>query len=186
MFLFENTAQVFNDPWPHLVINNALPEDVANYMRDHFPEPGPSEKEQKYNQRRGGFIDDKVYDDFRLLHQLKADDIFEIVDNAFGDLTTDEYCLSDFTYRKQPPQWPPVLIKDWHTDLPDKKYHAMLYLGSGQGGWYELLDKRRNIEKRYPYEHNRLIVWRNTDDTFHRFWSSDNCRQTIGFAIEYK
>ena len=186
MFLLKNTPTFHKDPWPHLVINNVLPEDVANYMLEHFPEPGPSEKEQKYNQRRGGFIDDKVYDEFRLVNQLMSDEIFEIVDDAFGDLTTDEYTLSDFTYRKQPPQWPPVLLKDWHTDLPNKKYHAMLYLGNGDGGWFELRDEKRNFEKRYAYIHNRMILWRNDDDTLHRFWSSNNCRHTIGFAIEYK
>lgn len=186
MFLIENTVQVYKDPWPHLVINNVLPKDVASYMLQFFPNPGPSEKEQKYNQRRGGYWDDPVFTLFQKTNQQRQEELFEIVDDAFGDLTTDEYTLSDFTFRKEPPQWPPVLLKDWHTDLPNKKYHAMLYLGNGDGGWLEMRDEKRNFEKRYAYIHNRMILWRNADDTLHRFWSSNNSRQTIGFAIEYK
>lgn len=186
MYLLKNTAQVYKDPWPHIVINNVLPEDVANYMLNKFPDPGPSAKEQKYNQRRGGYKDDPTFANFELENELAKVCLFEDIDDAFNDLTTDEYTLSDFTYRKQPPQWPPVLLKDWHTDLPNKKYHAMIYLGEGNGGWLEMRDEKRNLEKRYEYTHNRMILWRNADDTLHRFWSSDNCRHTIGFAIEYQ
>lgn len=185
MFLLKNTPHVHNDPFPHFVIDNALPEDVASYMLDNFPDAGPSAKEQKYNQVRGGYKDDAVFASFESLNDLMQDDIFELVDDAFTDFTTDQYTLSDFTYRKEPPQWPPVLLKDWHIDQPNKKYHAMVYLGDGDGGWLEMRNDKRNIEKRYEYTHNRLIMWRNDADALHRFWTSNNSRHTIGFAVQY-
>lgn len=186
MFLFTNPYLLHKDPWPHLVIDNLLPEDVATHLLNTFPDPGHTEKEQQYYQRRGNYINDPIHKEFAEVNAARQTDIFEIVDDAFEDMSTDEYTLSEFTYRKQPPTSQPTLIKDWHTDLPTKKYHAMIYLGEGEGGWLELLDQNSSTTKRYSYTHNRMILWRNDTNSFHRFWSANTCRLTIGFAIQYK
>lgn len=185
MYLFDNVIKIIQKPWPHLVIENALPSDVALYMYKHFPPVGVSVGEILNNQRREDYIDDEVYRKFTLENRSRAAETFELLDEAFGDFSTDQYRLSNFTFRDEPPAWPRVELRPWHIDKPTKKYHMMYYLGTGAGGELEMLDEETGDVQQYAYEHNRLIVWKNADYTFHRFFSSDVQRRTISLGVEH-
>lgn len=185
MYLFDNVIKVVKDPWPHLVIENALPQSIAYYMYRNFPPVGASVDEILNNQRREDYIDDDVFRAFTLENRTRAEETFEILDDAFEDYSTDQYRLSNFTYRDEPPAWPKVELRPWHIDKPTKKYHMMYYLGTGKGGELEMLNEENGDVRTYGYEHNRLIVWKNEDHTFHRFFSADTWRRTISLGVEY-
>jgi len=38
LFLFQNKYTYFESPWPHIVIDNCLPDDIAKELSDTFLE----------------------------------------------------------------------------------------------------------------------------------------------------
>ena len=38
MFIFDQPYQYFDEPWPHIVIENVLPKKIADHMLHNWPE----------------------------------------------------------------------------------------------------------------------------------------------------
>jgi len=184
MYIFDKPYEYFEHPWPHIVIKPFLPKQFADYMRDNFPLPGPSKKEQQHNRWAGDYWDDKVFAEFSRVNENRQDDIYTFLDKAFND-AGDVYGWTPFQYRNEPAVENPIELRDYHVDLPDKKYHIMMYLGEGDRGELEMINYNTGQHKSFPYEHNRLIAWRNDDFTHHKWWSSTSRRFTISLGIEY-
>lgn len=183
MYIFDKPYKYYDKPWPHIVIEPFLPSDVADHMRDYFPPAGLSHKEQKHNKWAGDYLDDPVFAEFSRVNEEREQDIYDFLDNVFDD-PGDLYGWTPFQYRNERPREERIKLKGWHTDLPGKKYHIMMYLGGGENGELEMKHFGTEEFKSFPYVHNRLVAWRNDPFTHHRFWTSKSRRFTISLGIE--
>lgn len=186
MFIFDQPYQYFEEPWPHIVIENVLPEDVADHMLHNWPDIagfGPRFLEF------GGFgidTEDPILLEFERVNFFeRADDILKMSAEIFKDELVDDCDLDGFMYKDHKYQTP-TLIRDWHTDNPNKKYNGILYIGSGPNAQFVAKNKKTKIEKTYEYEHNRLIWWRSNSESWHKFYSGVGSRKTMSISADFK
>lgn len=191
MYLLDQDYKYYSEPFPHIVIDNALPEDVASHMLKNFPKCGLFKKhatlgERSNWQHRGNHDSDPVFKQFAEINQkLKAKDFISTLDKIFNQ-KPDDIEVGDFIFRDQIPSNPKECIRDWHVDLISKKYHGMLYIGSGAGGELEMKSIHNDSEKSYAYQHNRFILWLNTKESLHRFFTSTSqFRKTISVPLRF-
>jgi hypothetical protein len=185
MYLLDNpNIKYFNDPWPHIVIDDVLPIDVADYMLVNFPAAGDSEKEQRQNKFRG-YPEDPVFKEFIDINQARQQEIEETLSGIFQqpkeDLKTTRYAFKTTNVYNHY-----HIEKKWHTDNPHNKYMVLMYFGSGEGGWFEMANPETKQLKRYRYIHNRAIIYNNAEQCFHRYYSSNITRRSMFFALKFK
>jgi len=169
LFLFQNKYTYFESPWPHIVIDNCLPDDIAKELSDTFLEKTELWDELK-NQNMNSLYKMNV-----LLSGIFNKDLVNVY--------TDEWNLNVHVASTET-----ELIRDWHIDGLDKRYQIILYLGDMKCGQYEMKNKD-GWTKTIPYKHNRLLAWYNntTDNpTYHRFWTGDKDRHTVNMPIYRK
>lgn len=183
MYLLDNQFEVIEQPWKHIVVNDVLPPDVAKYMLENFPQPGNSEKEQRQNKYLG-CPEDPVFKEFWAANMKKEKDFHSTLNKVFGH---DEDLLENgrLSFKCSVPRQSYEVLKKWHTDASDKRYKILIYLGSGDGGWLELGNPITRETKRYDYAHNRAVIYDNSSVAFHRFYSADVNRYTIGFSVKF-
>ena len=184
MYLLDNEIQYVNDPWPHIVIENALPIDVADYMLANFPSPGSSEKEQRQN-KFIGYPEDPVFQEFHQVNDARQSEFHSTLNNIFSQ-PSEELVNTRYSFKNTKPYEMYQIEKKWHTDKSDKKYMVLLYLGSGEAGWYEMGNPETGQLRKYEYKHNRAIIYNNSEVSFHRFYSSNVDRYTMAFAVKFK
>jgi len=90
----------------------------------------------------------------------------------------------------------PNLLRDWHVDNEEKCWQILVYfykepVEEVEGGHIFLGDgnppQNPQSSRKYSPVNNRAIIWRNTNSTFHKFYSSSNItRRTLNFFITYK
>ena len=200
MFIFDQPYQYFEEPWPHIVIENVLPKKIADHMLHNWPETNVYNESHKKEIDRsdvllepilnfGANSDDPIYEEFEYVNFVqRTDEILETAAKIFNDPDPYDCDLTDLVYRevKRKASDPVVLVRDWHTDKPQKKYNSILYIGSGENAGFQALNKKTGIDKMYEYRHNRLIWWRNTREAVHRFYSGNASRKTINLASDFK
>lgn len=184
MYLLNNTIQYLDEPWPHIVIDNVLPNDVAGYMLANFPSAGSSEKEQRQN-KFIGYSDDPVFKEFHDINEARQQEFHETLNDIFSQ-PKEDLINTRYSFKTTKPREVYQVEKKWHTDKSDKKYKVLIYLGSGKGGWYEMANPDTKQIKKYEYQHNRAIIYNNSEQCFHRFYSSNVDRHTIGFSVKFK
>lgn len=191
MYLLDQDYKYYSRPFPHIVIDNAMPEDVAQYMLKNFPKCGmfkkdASEHEKNNWQHRGNYDSDPVFKQFAEVNQkVKAKEFISTLDQIFSQ-NTDNLKITPLTFRDQMPKNPKECLRDWHLDDLNKKYHGLLYLGTGEAGELEMKNIYDGEEKSYEYRHNRFILWLNNEESLHRFFTSVNqFRKTISIALEF-
>ena len=183
MYLLQNEYTYFDDPWPHIIVDNALPADVAEYMLQNFPSPGASEKEQRQHKFLGT-PEDRIFKEFIDINESRKQEFHSTLNSIFGQ-PSEELYNARCTFKCIPAHDGFKVIKPWHTDMPDKRYVVLLYLGGGPGGWYELGNPITKQLKKYDFVHNRLIIYNNSSIAFHRFFASDVSRRTISFGVKF-
>lgn len=191
MFLFEQPFEYFEEPWPHIVIENVLPLDAAEHMLNNWPVCMPyREKGEVYPLKGlpefGAKYGDPVFDEFERVNYVeRTEEILKLSAKIFQDKHWDDCDLDGLFYKEAKKDYP-VLLRDWHIDALSKKYHGILYIGSGPQGEFMMWNKQTDEKKAYEYTHNRFIYWRNTADTFHKFYSSTPSRKTISISADFK
>ena len=210
MYLFEQPYQYFEEPWPHIVIENVFPEDAAERMLNNWPDNLPPRglgDPAYYEDKWYSDHKDQIFDDFEQVNFIdRADDVLKALAEAFNEPVFDDCDIDGLMYRddnkfselQEHYQMIDVIseagkivgqkkmMRDWHTDGPNKKYHGMLYIGSGENSECIAKNKKTGIDKTYEYRHNRLIMWRNTPDTVHKFYCGVESRKSISIAANYK
>ncbi len=183
MYLLNGNIEYYESPWPHIVINNVLPDDVADYMLRNFPTPGSSEKEQR-QKKFLGCPDDLVFQEFAVENMSRQREFHTALNEIFKQPHED---LSNgrLSFKCSEPRESFQVLKKWHTDAADKKYKVLMYLGSGEGGWLELGNPLTKELKRYEYTHNRAVIYNNSELAFHQFYSASVNRYTIGFSVKF-
>lgn len=188
MYLFDQKYQYFEEPWPHIVIENVLPEDAAGRMLNNWPDNLPPRglgDPTYYEDQWFSGCKDKVFDDFERVNFIdKADDVLKALAETFNEPVFDDCDIDGLMYRDD--KFSNLPLRDWHVDNPNKKYHGMLYIGSGENSEFVARNEKTGIDKTYEYRHNRLIMWRNTPDTLHKFYCGVESRKTISIAANYK
>lgn len=181
MYLFDQKYQYFEEPWPHILIENVLPEHVADYMLHNWPEGKPYSDIVHF----GADVDDPVYNDFEKINFIeRADEILSLSAKIFGDEKSNDCDLDGLAYRELKAS-ESYLFRDWHTDNPNKKYHGILYIGSGPNAAFVAKNEKTGAEKIYEYEHNRFLWWRNTPETVHKFYTGTGSRKTISISADF-
>lgn len=175
MYFFDKPFEYFSDPWPHIIINDALDIEIANKLSEEFIE--------NYNTRT------EVWDALMKTQEQKLDDIVELLDDIFKQPKT------DYTYQMNLCGNLPnngKVEKDWHIDGPDKKYQILYYMDTETDtGYFEAAsDDKGSNSKIIPYRHNRVIAFKsshgqnNEKQTWHRFFSTLNVhRKTFNIPI---
>ena len=172
MYLLNKDAEIFSEPWPHAIINDALPIEIADHLRDNFPEhrlfSGPNNS-------------DEIFAEFSDVNfNIMADDIVakchDLMKVPYSECELDEISFINYKYDNV------ELIRDWHLDGASKKFQMLYYLGESEAGGEIELTNGKDI-KTLPYQHNRLFIWQNAPGTLHRFWSVNGSRKTISFVI---
>ena len=217
MFLFDRPYQYFEEPWPHIIIENVLPEDAAERMLNNWPDNLPPRglgDPAYYEDKWFSDHKDQVFDDFEQVNFIdRADDVLKALAEAFNEPVFDDCDIDGLMYRDDKFSNLPAkqktaqdligkienvisetgeiigqkkIMRGWHLDNPNKKYHGMLYIGSGENSEFVAGNEKTGIDKTYEYRHNRLIMWRNTPDTLHKFYCGVESRKTISIACNYK
>jgi len=152
------------------MIENALPKELADELLYTFPES---------NSFKHGCVSTKQWELFSDVNINLAKETFETLEKIFDTpkSTFEDYELNLNIYGGSSIE----LIRDWHIDGNTKKFQSVYYLGGSAGGEFEL--KGGDDILTYPYQHNRLIVWYNTKETQHRFWSVNGTRYTISMPL---
>jgi len=178
MYFFEKQYEYFSDPWPHIIINNALDIDIANKLSEQFVESQNQETRTK------------LWNEFISYNESRLDDMVKVLDSAFKRNTT-EYRYQTNLCGNLPNNG--KVEKDWHIDGPDKIYQILYYMDSEEDtGYFEAAsDDRGTNSKIIPYRHNRIIAFKsshgqdNEKQTWHRFFSTVSAhRKTFNIPIQ--
>ena len=201
MFLFDRPYQYFEEPWPHVIIENALPNDAAERMLICWPENSHRHygNAVKYPDKWHGDYKDQVFNDFEKINFVdRADDMLKKLAEIFDEPNFDDCKIDGVLYNNikfdENLKYKKIenvvsetgeivgqkkMLKHWHVDNLRKKYLGLLYIGSGENSEFIAKNKKTGVDKTYEYEHNRFIIWRNTSDTLHKFYCGVESRKTI-------
>lgn len=175
MYLFEHTqrAQLYDWPYPHLVIQNALDPALAKLLALQLNCSDPPPLWQKV-------IEENL--------NRRSSETVKYLDSIFEQPTTDfhvhEANFADLSDHREP-----VLIRNWHLDSSMKKYQTLYFLGNcTKGGEHEMLEEATGMKKVIPFTHNMLLAWHNNHEhpkAIHRFYSGVGQRYTLNIPIDY-
>jgi hypothetical protein len=171
-YLFQKVKEtsIVEDPWPHIMIEEALEPNFAKSLLETFPDS---------NKFHHGYDGTPNWSKFTTENIERASETYDMLEEIFNAPHTpySHHELNLNLYQNASID----LIRDWHTDGREKKFQILLYLGEEDGGEFELLNDSKTLT--YPYKHNRLIVWHNTKETQHRFWSVVGNRYTVSMPL---
>lgn len=175
MYLFENRqrAQLYDWPYPHLVIQNALDPALAKLLALQLNCSDPPPLWQKVIEEN-------------LNH--RSSETVEYLDSVFEQPTTDfhvhEANLTSLDFGGDP-----ELVRDWHIDGDRKKYQTLYFFGNcTKGGEHEMLDEKTGMRKVIPFTHNMMLAWYNRYSeprAMHRFYSGQGQRYTFNMPVDY-
>lgn len=191
----EGQIEIVEKPWKHMVVRNFMPTHVADWMVENYlPDQKGQPSKTGYEGTKGINVDfEKAGDNSHFIRLMKQ--YFwnhQHRWNWFLQKRLDPngvdfgFSIKRFAGYVTEPRETNELVRGWHVDEPEKKYHILFYLGHcKEGGEFELRNKEGDTLV-YPMEHNRLIIWRNTDVAEHQFrYPTDHDRLTISIALEY-
>jgi len=183
MYIFEKPYSLFTSPYPHLVIENFLPEDIATQLSNEYP----TDLNWGSNYNPINYPQDSVWGEFYNINMLRMNDTIKILDTAFNKQPGGSVPKVNYTYYEDTEK---RMLRGWHVDAQDKKYQILIYLGDlSNGGELEMWDGI-NI-KTFPFVHNRLVAWYNNTDknvgtlTEHRYYSGNGGRKVFNIPITY-
>lgn len=154
----------FNEPWEHLVIDDFLPTEQFEKLKD-FSYGIKVEDDFKGVTRE--FIN---YDPLNIEHLLEQ---FSNVKSYWGKLDK----LIHFSVIKK------SFMHEMHVDADFKIMTAILYLGPEKSMGTRIFDKDKNYVKEIEWKPNRLLVFCSSDDSWHDFGSYKNGRHTLNYFL---
>lgn len=195
MFLLNKKPIVVNFPWKHLLIEDCLPIEIADELDENWNDTwkwggiNSGYRGRIYSQPN---IDNKLHFEFFLENWNRRDELVEMCDYYFEDENKNQ---ADFYHWKYIEYFPKnedmdkELIRKWHTDIPDKKYHFLYYLGKHvEGNGY--LEMKNDLSDSpvlsYPFRHNRLLVFQNHEKAFHQFFYANGNRKTMNLTFKHR
>lgn len=183
MFLLNKNPEIIDVPWKLAVIDNCLPIDVADHLRDNFPKYGHEKIKNFYQLNGPQNMHDHIFKSFFEENWFRRKEIndkaHDILNIAYRDSK-----LTRWNYTYFPAGDPHNTIRDWHTDLMDKRVQFILYLGYNSDCiTFEAGDGHRTFYK-MPFVHNRLIFWHATKETWHRFFYCKTDRYTVNLTSQ--
>ena len=178
MYFFDKEYTYYSDPWPHLIINDALDIDIADRLSHEFIQSqNPGTRTEFWNE----FVNYNIN---------RLDDMVKFLDTVFGKFTT-AYKYQTNLCGNLPNEG--KVEKDWHIDGPDKIYQILYYMDSEEDyGYFEASsDDKGTNSKIIPYRHNRIIAFPSSHGfdgekaSWHRFFSTVNVhRKTFNIPIQ--
>jgi hypothetical protein len=188
VFLLDKVPEYIDKPWEMAVIDDCLPQETADYLRDNWPKQFDDEINQNYYQRLGpANMQDPIFKEFFEENWNRREEIKVMAHSYLGLCTTTfdnqlsrwnwMYCNKDNNTK---------LVRDWHTDNADKKIQFILYLGEDTDyTTFEMGDSEGDNVKSLPFKHNRLVFWHATEKSFHRFYFTKFPRKTLNLTCLY-
>lgn len=180
MYLLNNIPKMQSLPWPHLVIDDALPSDVADGLLSEWMRDRDRWKWSLMEEPYDGQIlvqppvENEFHFDFFMENFCRRREMYDTLCRYFSIKPEKNVELDHWKYIEYPRKKSYSLIRGWHDDNDDKLFHIMYYLGNEEllNGNFEARDHKTGTEVKYPFRHNRLIIWHNAPGTTHRFGNS--------------
>lgn len=194
MYLLDKLPKFQSQPWKHIVIDDALPSEVADGLLSEWKRDRHRWQWGSMNAPYDGTmlhvppVENELHHDFFVENFSRRREIYNTLCDYFQIPTEKGVDLDHWKYVEYPRKNTYSLIRNWHDDLPDKKFHIMYYLGKDVlNGYFEALNKQTGVEIKYPFRHNRLIIWHNVPGTTHRFGNAvGDRRRTMTICFRRK
>ena len=190
MYLFDKSHTLIESPWKMGIIEDALPKAVADYLADNFLSKEFEHQPQYHAYQKVGAAnyDDPVFKEFFLAQWNNRGKTNRFLNQVFGGQDHTESIIDSFSFNVHKPDPKCNIARDWHTDLPNKKFQAILYLGkSTDTVTFEMSsDPSKGAERSFTMQHNRLVFWNSTPETHHKFYFTPNQRCTVVMTGHYK
>ena len=182
MYLFEKiqNSKLYDWPYPHLVIQNALEPDLAQQL-----------VEQEKNKHKSSLWEKVIKENT----VNRSSEIVELLDKTLKQPTTEfEINEANFYGSESDNVLPlkiksPELVRDWHIDGPTKKYQIIWFFGHCEfGGDHEMLEEHSGMKKVIPFTHNMVLAWHNSykePRSMHRFYSGYEKRYSFNIPVDY-
>jgi len=179
VFLLNKDVKILNVPWKLGIIDNCLKPGIADYIRDNFPETKNTILKDFYQHAGPAKLNDRIFYDFFLENWTRRDELHLKAHEILNIPTPEDSVLSRWNYTYFPAGNPKEVVRDWHTDLEDKKLQFILYLGHNSR---HTTFQTEGIQM--PFVHNRLIFWHATPYTPHRFFYCKTKRCTVNLTSQ--
>jgi hypothetical protein len=170
------------------VIEDALPKDVADYMLQNFVNEEFKRMDQYDLYQAMGRIrrGDKIFDDFWRLNSDNETMLPEIHKRL--NMSDISGRLDQISFNRHDGDPNLSVARDWHTDLPGKKFQLIYYLGkSSDKVTFEMTDNPEHGSKRsFNFQHNRLIIFENHPKAFHKFYYTKEDRCSIVLTVHHR
>lgn len=167
-------------PFPHVVIDDFLPEWVLDKVIDEFPDPGviPWKEFKEATSKKLATEGDAFFGDFtrHLLTQLNSSTFLQFLERLTGveGLVPDPYFFGGGLHQIEPGGFLKVHADfNWHEQLKlDRRLNVLIYLNrdwqESYGGALELWDRGMNhaVVSILPI-FNRFVVFATTDYSYH-------------------
>ncbi|KOG34322.1 proline hydroxylase [Streptomyces resistomycificus] len=168
------------EPFPHVVVDDFLPEWVADQVVGEFPKPGdvPWQRFDRATSKKLASEGDEFIGEFtrHLMAQFNSAAFLGFLEQLTGveGLVPDPYFEGGGLHQIERGGFLKVHADfNWHNKLRlDRRLNAILYLNrdweESYGGALELWDREmtRSVTRLLP-EFNRFVVFATTDDAFH-------------------
>lgn len=173
-------AFLAGQPFPHVVIDNFLPEWVLDRVIDEFPDPGdiPWKEFKQTTSKKLATEGDAFFGDFtrQLLTQFNAATFLQFLERltAIEGLVPDPYFFGGGLHQIEPGGFLKVHADfNWHEQLKlDRRLNVLVYLNKdweeSYGGALELWDKDMThaVASILPI-FSRFVVFATTDYSYH-------------------
>jgi hypothetical protein len=185
VFLLNNeNVKIIECPWKLAVIDNVLPIEIADYLRDHFPR-GDTERLKDFFQHSGpANMDNPIFEQFFMENWISRDEIHRRAHEILDIPTPEDSAPTRWNYTYFPAGNPTETIRDWHVDLEDKKVQYILYLGHTSMETTLECGEKGKAHYSMPFIHNRLVFWHATDTSWHRFFYCNKDRFTVNLTSQ--
>ena len=162
----------YDEPYRHVVIDNAL--DIESI--------------KKLN---SDFTDISV---FKTINNDNRDDICSMVNKLFNtDYELEFEGIYEYSLYNGEDDGNYALLRDSHIDGASKKFQIILYIGNDniEYGQFEFMEENDiggfDVIKRIDSVHNRILIFENSENAWHRFWSIPQIRRkTINIPLVEK
>jgi hypothetical protein len=181
MFLLQQPGDIHYCPWKLALIPNALPPQVADHIRDNFPEMEMAITRNKMlNQVNGPqHMDDPIFKQFFETNWNRRDEIHQTACEILGVENPDDSKITRWMYSAVVNGDPQTPVRDWHCDLDSKTLQFILYLGDDSDTITFEAGSEKNAPATLsiPMVHNTLIFWASSKETWHRFFPTETGRR---------
>lgn len=190
MFLLEQPGEMHFCPWKLALVPNALPQEVADHIRDNFPSMKFSITRNKMLHQLNGpgnIKEDPIFKEFFETNWNRRDEIHKTACEILEVENPDDSKITRWMYSSVMNGDPLVPVRDWHYDLASKTLQFILYLGDNSDTITFEAGYAKNEPATFgiPLVHNTLIFWESTPNSWHRFFpTAEGRRYTMNMTSQ--